>query len=238
MKNLLSVKSENLNKRKIFSLMLNLLVFVFSVLGVFFACLHAQRDGYSSWHKRLLYFTQLSNIWMGATCLIAVIFSYVQVNEKTLKCLFVVKYVFTVSITITGIVFCTLLAPFADFDVWTFSSILTHVVVPMLAIVDFFVCDAQDVISFKQTFLPLIPPAIYFVFASILSFFKVDFGRGDAYPYFFLNLNSEVGLFGFIGGWTPQIGTFYWIAFLMFFIYGLAFLYYKLHNKKVLRKSN
>ena len=77
--------------------------------------------------------------------------------------MYVCKYIFTVSITITGLIFCGLLAPFADYNVWVFSSVLTHVVVPVLSIADFFVDDYK--IDFKRfhIFLTLIPPFAWFV---------------------------------------------------------------------------
>ncbi len=229
----LKIKFHNLLKSKNFAtIFLNLLIFIFALVGVFFACLFAQRDGYSSWHKRFLYFTQLSNVWIAIVCLIYALTLIANAKPKTLKLVFVLKYVFTVSITVTGIIFCTLLAPFADFNVWTFSSILTHVIVPALSIIDFFASNFLEVLKIKHTFFSLIPPATYFVFSTILSLLNVDFGRGENFPYFFMNLKSNVGMFGFIGNWPPQIGTFYWLIFLLFFIYALSFIYYKLHNKR------
>ncbi len=234
MENSLRIKFNNLLKdKRLTAFLLNLLIFFFAVMGVVLSCIFAKRDGYSSWHKRFLYFTQLSNVWIALICLIFAITLLINVKKATFYTIFVLKYVFTVSITITGIIFCTLLAPFADFNVWTFSSILTHAVVPLLSIIDFFTCNYFEKLKLKHAFFSLIPPFIYFVFANILSLLNVDFGRGETYPYFFMNLKSEVGLFGFVGGWTPQIGTFYWLVFLLLFIFAVSFCYYKIHNKRL-----
>ena len=211
----------------------NALIFLFSMLGVILACYFAVRDGYSHWTKRLLYFTQLSNIWIGLFSGAFLIVFVLECCGKTIMkgYMYALKYVFTVSITITGIIFCALLAPFADFNVWSFSSVLTHVVVPILSIADLFVSCGKEELKMKNTFFSLIPPAIYFVFASILCVLRVDFGKGDAFPYFFMNFYSEVGLFGFRNvPPRPELGSFYWIVVFLFLIYGLSFAYYKIYN--------
>lgn len=51
----------------------------------------------------------------------------------------IVQFVGTVAITLTGIVFCFVLAPTMGSKAWNFQNILTHVVVPVAAVVDFFV---------------------------------------------------------------------------------------------------
>ena len=216
---------------KYLPIVVNILIFGFAVTGFFLSCFFAQRDGYSHWLTRLLYFTQQSNLWIGITSLIfAIMLIKKNSSEKSLKIISVLKYIFTVSITITGIVFCTLLAPFADFDIWTFASVLTHIVVPVLSIFDFFANRNILKVERKHIWLTIIPVLIYFIFASILCVLKVDFGRGDPYPYFFMDFNSEVGLFGFSSGNPPQMGSFYWFVFFFIFILLLSFLYYKIHT--------
>ena len=221
--------------------LLNCLIFVFSITGFFLSCYFARRDGYSHWLRRLLYFTQQSNLWIGITSLaFAIMLAKGEIPEKRLKIISVFKYIFTVSITVTGIIFCALLAPFADYDVWYFASVLTHVVVPILSILDFFTNKNIVKIDKKYVWFSLIPPAAYFIFASILGILGVDFGRGVAYPYFFMDYYSELGLFGFLAGRPPQFGSFYWLVFFLIFIYFLGFAYYKIHaylSKKRALKS-
>lgn len=221
--------------RKRTSIVLNFMIAIISFLGVLLNCIFATRDGYSHWHKRLLYFTNQSNIWIGITCLIVAILSIVSIRKRhnaMKNWVYVLKYIFTVSITITGLIFCVLLAPFAgDYNAWTLASILVHVVVPVLSIADYFINDEQLPLKKWYITLPTIPPLIYFIFSTILSAMRVDFGRGDNYPYFFMNFYSEVGLFGFDNsGELPQIGAFYWIVIILGLILGLSYLYYKLHS--------
>ena len=164
---------------------INLLIFVLSSLGFILSCVFAVRDGYSHWLARLLYFTQQSNLWIGVTCLLLAI-ALIGKNSALIKALSVCKLIFTVSITVTGFIFCTVLAPFADFNVWTFSSVLTHVVVPVLSIADFVSNKNIAGLNKKHVQLTLVPPLAYFIFASVLCLLKIDFGRGEPYPYFFI----------------------------------------------------
>jgi len=218
-------------RRTHISIIINILIFICAFAGLVLACIFAKRDGYTHWLTKFLYFTQLSNIWIGLTSLTAAIaLSRSHCPASHIARISIFKYIFTVSITITGIVFCTLLAPFADFEVWTLASILSHVVVPALSLTDFFTNELIAPPAFKHTFSALIPPAAYFVFAGILGALNVDFGRGDPFPYFFMDFHSEVGLFGFgyQDNGLPQFGTFYWLIFLLLFIYGLGWVFYKL----------
>ncbi len=221
--------------RKKASIILNFLIAIISFLGVLLNCIFATRDGYSHWHKRLLYFTNQSNIWIGLTCLVIAILSIVSILKKhnvIKNWIYVLKYIFTVSITITGLIFCGLLAPFAgDYNAWTLSSILVHVIVPVLSIVDYFINDEQMPLKKWHIALPTIPPLLYFIFSITLSALRVDFGRGDNYPYFFMNFYSDVGLFGFSNsGPRPELGSFYWIVVILGLIIGISYLYYRLHS--------
>lgn len=236
-----------MSHRKKTSIILNFMIASFSILGVLLNCIFATRDGYSHWHKRLLYFTNQSNIWIALVCLTVAILSIVSIFKKDLvikNWIYILKYIFTVSITITGLIFCGLLAPFAgDYNAWTLSSILVHVVVPVLSIVDYFINDDHIMLKKWHIALPTIPPLIYFIFSLTLSALRVDFGRGDNYPYFFMNFYSEVGLFGFSNsGPTPEMGSFYWVVLILGLIIGLSFLYYRLNpsisKAKSLEKKN
>ncbi len=221
--------------RECVSFALNALIFVFATVGIIIACFRAGIDGYSHWARRMLYFTQMSNIWIGAVSLLHAVYLFREGHrgeERIPGWFFALKYVFTVSITVTGIIYCGLLAPFADYNVWSFSSILTHVVVPVLSVADLFISRREYKLSFRHSFSALIPPAAYFVFASILNLCGVDFGRGETYPYFFMDLNSPVGLFGFRFTDRPEMGTVYWVLLLLALIYGIAYLYLRLYNNR------
>ena len=118
------------------------------------------------------------------------------------------------------------------YNAWTAASILTHVAVPILAIVDFFVDTYRVNLIKRHILLTTVPPLLYSAFASVLCIMKVDFGRGEPFPYFFFNYYSPAGVFGTSDVMPYRIGSFYWIVFMFFVIIGVGALYRKLYNRK------
>ena len=227
--------------RKNISFILKWLVVLSSLGGVALGLYFAERDGYSHWATRLMYFTGQSNIWIGVWTILLLISPYIRSlsTDKAKRILYIVRYVFTVSITITGIVYCTILAPFAykeNFDAWAFSNVLTHVVAPILSIADFFFDEYKFKITRENMLLTAIPPLLYFVFAGTLNIFDVDFGRGESYPYFFLNLKSPAGIFGFSDTPPFVLGSFYWILLFLAMIYSIAVVVMVI-NSFIMKKS-
>lgn len=212
-------------KRSSLSLLLKLLTVLLSSTGMTLAFVFAVRDGYTHPLYRLLYFTNLSNIWITLSCLSLMLLPIFRDRRKqiTVSRLYTLKYIFTVSISITGIVFCCFLAPFAKgYEPWTISNVLTHVAVPILAALDLVVDPAQPPLKKRDPLLALIPLVLYLAAASVLIILKVDFGRGDPFPYFFLNYHSPAGVFGFSDEPPYIIGSFYWIVLFLFTVLGVA----------------
>lgn len=222
------------------SLALKIIVTASALIGVFISFFTAKLDGYSPWWVRLLYFTTQSNLWIGVTMLLLLVDKVIKESPVRRDTLYLLKFIFTVSITVTGLVYCIVLAPFADesYRPWSFTSILTHVVVPVASVVDFFVDERQKPVTFKQVPLATIPPLYYIFFAGVLGSLGVDFGRGENYPYFFMNYWSPVGFFG-VGGDPPnQIGSMYWIFIFFVLIALLASAYACFHPNNIKRRRN
>ena len=157
---------------------------------------------------------------------------YPLLNKKPPAFLYVLKYIFTVSITVTGLVFTCLLGPFGDksYHLWAFSSWLTHIFSPVFAITDFFVDGEQIPLHGGQVWVCALPPLFYSVFTIALEAMNVDFGRGLTYPYFFMDYRSPAGIFGFTGELPFFAGIFYWFTLLTTLILGIGALYLKLHK--------
>ena len=220
------------SKRK-FSYVLKILTVCCSLGGVLLSLIFARRDGYSHWTRRTFYFTAQSNMWIGFTTLAILLLPLLPLKLQKIKnFLYLFKYVFTVCIAMTAIVFLGFLAPFADqsYHVWEFSSFLTHVFSPLFAILDFFVDDYKINLNKNSIFLVAVPPLFYIGFSAVLSAFSVDFGRGVNYPYFFMNHYSKAGVFGFSKE-VPLLGTFYWICFFAIITMCLGFFFAKIKNK-------
>ena len=174
-------------------------VLVSASLGIILSIITAKRDGYSHWTRRMMYFTAQSNVFVAGTYLLIIISIAKGSKNKTMRFIYIIKYLCTVSISLTGIVFCALLAPFSDesYTPWTIPNVLTHVLTPTLTIADHFLDKSNIALRLKHVLLSPIPPLSYFIFSGVLSSFNIDFGRGVSYPYFFLNFNSPAGFFGF-----------------------------------------
>ena len=224
--------------RKRISFYLKWLITAVALVGVVLSFFNAAADGYLHWSKRLLYFTSESNIWIALSCLSILLLPYfkgVSSSTRVKNSLYVLKYVFTVSITLTGFIFCAVLAPGAkndNYNAWTVASVMTHVIVPVLSVLDFFLDEYRVHLKRKHMLYTAIPPFLYLIFASILGFKKVDFGRGDTFPYFFMNYKSPAGIFGTSDVMPYKIGSFYWIVFILFIVIGISALYRAIYNKK------
>lgn len=222
--------------RKQISFSLKFVTAAAALSGVVWSFFSASADGYSHWTKRLMYFTSQSNLWIALTFIAILILwrsKKFSANTRVKNFLYLLKYVFTVSITLTGFIFCAVLAPGAanaNYNAWSVASILTHVVVPVFSIIDFFVDTYRIELVRKHIFLTTLPPLAYSLVTAVLCIFKVDFGRGDPFPYFFFNFYSPAGIFGTSPTMPYRIGSFYWIVFMFFVIVGVGALYRKLYN--------
>jgi hypothetical protein len=188
----------------------------------------------------LLYFTAQSNIWIGVTFLSLLLLPFKKKNTELWKArLYLFKYIFTVCITITGLIFCCLLAPFADaeYQPWGIGNLLTHVFTPAFAIADLFLDEYPLTVNKKGVFLPLVPFLLYSFTASLLGFAHTDFGRGVPYPYFFFNYTSPAGVFGFSNVYPFYVGSFYWLLLFACMIIGVAHLYAHWLNKSTLQEK-
>lgn len=215
--------------RKRLSFLCNLAVPFCAFLGLIASFVYAKRDGYSHWLRRATYFTAQSNLWVGIVFL-SLLLAKLHHGEKRAKLsrfLYVAKYVVTVSITATGLIFCLVLGPFADesYHPWSYSSLLTHLITPALCIVDFFLDEYRTPLCLRHCFLAVLPPFFYVLTASALGVLSFDFGRGVPYPYFFLNFHSPAGVFGFSNVFPFFVGSAYWILLFGAVIFMIAYVY-------------
>ena len=208
--------------QKAASLILELLTAVCMVVGI--TLTSQMGGGFMAGGTAFLYFTVQSNLWIGAVCALFFALNTAALFKPSVaipRALHLVKFVFTVSITLTGIVFCCVLAPTMPGSFRSAANVLTHVAVPRAAIVDLFLCRPQA-IRFTHFAYALIPPVYYLIFAGIGYALGWDFGGGNNYPYFFLNWDSPAGAFGFSSEMPYFMGCVWWIVLLILFLSGLA----------------
>lgn len=220
---------------KSFYKFMKIAVAVSAFFGVLLGLLTATADGYATPFTRLMYFTAQSNIWLGILYVFLAVFYCSKRKSKGagMQRLYLLRFIAIVSISMTCLVFCALLAPFS-YDVtyrpWALSNVWTHVVTPALALVDFFT-DRQPIAYKRALWLCLVPFVFYFATVSVMQFYKVDFGRGEPFPYFFVNYFSPAGLFGFSKTFPYLMGSVYWYALFGLIAFAIALAYKSIHKK-------
>ena len=203
-----------MNAGKITSLILKIIIVLSASCGTFLSVTSAPAT--------ILYFTIQSNIWICVTCLVGLVLMIRKADIK--RWMYTVKLIFTVSITLTGVVYCVMLAPFKGDAAYSPVSILTHVIVPAASVLDFAVYDYPAVYKKRECLLVTIPPFYYLAFAGVGYALDWDFNNGENYPYFFLNWGSPAGAFGFAEEF-PYIGVVYYVMIMVAFVIAVGALY-------------
>ncbi len=206
--------------QKILSYILKIFIVIPATVGTFFS-VYDSRNSFMGGTNVFMYFTIQSNI---AVAILAMIGAYYLAKDRAGAKWAVVQFVGTVSITLTGIVFSFVLAPTLGDQAWNPKNVLTHVVVPVMAIIDFFVVGRSFTISRKKVMYVIIPPLLYAIYAGIAYVQGWQFAEGICYPYFFLNWGSPAGAFGFTKG-LPFMGCVWWILAIFLFLIGVGLLY-------------
>lgn len=207
--------------RKNISLVLKTIVTLSAAVGTFLSY-YAGRKSFMGGSRVFMFFTTQSNIAIAIIC--AVGLALMLSGKPISKVLHVIKYVGTIAITLTGVVFVVLLAPTLGIHAWNIQNVLTHVVVPIAAIADFFVASVGAGIKRINVIYVLIPPILYAIYAGIGYVQGWQFVEGYNYPYFFLNWGSPAGAFGFTNE-LPFMGCAWWILLLLGFLLVIGFCY-------------
>ena len=217
------------------SCLLKLTVILSAVIGTFLSW-YAGRNSFMGGKTVFMFFTIQSNIALAIICLIGFV---KMLKGKTFSDLwYIIKFVGTVSITLTGAVFCFVLAPTMQQGAWNIQNILTHVVVPIAGILDFFVTGINSNIRKRNDFWVIVPPLLYAIYAGIGFVLNWQFIEGYNYPYFFLNWRSPAGVFCFTDE-LPYMGCAWWITALFCALLIVGYIYLLILDglKKTFHKS-
>ncbi|MCR5619886.1 MAG: Pr6Pr family membrane protein [Lachnospiraceae bacterium] len=214
-------------KQKTVSIFLKMIVLVSAVTGTALSA-YAAKDRFMGGRTTFMFFTTQSNIAMALISVIGI--CILCTAKKTGRVWSVMKYVGTISITLTGIVFAFVLAPALGAGARNVQNTLTHLVVPVLSVVDFFVVGNVLDLKKKDVFYVLIPPILYAIYAGIGYVLGWQFAEGYNYPYFFLNWGSPAGALGFTKG-LPFMGTGWWILALLIFLLAVGRCYLAVNDR-------
>ena len=215
---------KNLKINFVLSVILKILIIVFFLIGVIVG---ACGDTFMS-QKQFLYFTIQSNLCIALISFVFIIFDIIKFKKAGFivpNYMYTIKYIFTVAITLTFIVFSIVLTPtmIAKGQGWylsTIENICLHNLVPILAIIDYCFFDFKFQAKRSTFVLGLAMPLYYFVFAVSFILAGTDFGDGAKAPYFFLDFKTN-SWFKIVDG---QLGTFYWVIFITLFVFAISIL--------------
>lgn len=219
----------DLTKKIIRILILTALVVV-GLLGIIFTALSTDFMGGSS---VFFFFTVQSNIFIILMALVTLcneVYSWIFKKSFMNQIILYVKFVATIAITITFIVFFTMLAPLLGPDyLLSFNNFSLHAIVPILAIVDFFLFDTDINLTYPRSSMGAIAPLCYVIFVYIGVPLNFQYAENTKFPYFFLDYETNGFLF------EKGFGIIMWILVLIIGISGLCVLFcflMKLRQKK------
>ena len=189
------------------------------------------------------YFTTLSNVFI---LVMLSVFLLKDINHKNKSnILYLIKYLATISISLTFFVFLFILAPanpdgfIASYALYNYGSLCLHFITPLFAIIDFFLFDYKYESRKIHSIIATIPPIVYVMYVIILSTLGIRW-KGMNAPYNFLNYKSKVGWFGInlseYGETSLGIGVFYMILILLILFIFLGIMFLKIKDKMNSRK--
>ena len=148
----------------------NILIFVLEIFALGWMMSGFSTGVFSSsrW-TALRYFTVDSNILMGIIALITAISEWKVMKgkkEDISSGSYILKLVGTTGVTLTMLVTVFFLAPKMEdfFSLFYYSNLFLHLINPVLSILTFICFENTEKISFRHTFLGIIPMLIYAVY--------------------------------------------------------------------------
>ena len=211
--------------KQIIQLIIRLALVVIGVTGII---LTSSSSSFMGDKVTFLFFTVQSNITIILIELVFAIDAFKQILGKksfSNNILLIIKYLFTVAITITFLVFAFMLAPTLQKDyLFSFRNYSLHFIVPILAILDFFIFNDDIKLTKLNCLWGTAMPIYYVIFFLINIPLGTRYLYGDCAPYFFLNYEKLTWFSITDNG----LGVFYWILILTVAIIGLCYLFYLL----------
>lgn len=103
-----------------------------------------------------------------------------------------VRFVITIMILVTLIIYNTLLGNMFDPTYWRVRNVIMHLVGPMMVVLDFLLFNPKNNLKWRAIMESLILPYLYVIVTLIIGLFT------NSYPYFFLDVNN-IGYSGVLG---------------------------------------
>lgn len=205
-------------------------IFIFLCgLGVILSLTSKSTDEFMGNGTALNFYTLQSNLWVFILELVLLLLTIIEdvkqvsiIKEKMV----VLKFVMTVAILVTFIVYWSMLAPYvAQKNVLALSNVILHAISPILMLVDFLVFDREYTFKKNNVYLTIIPPLYYLIFAMVRAEISdTVFTQGSRYPYWFIDIDT----FGWLGNINGP-GVIYWAILVLIGVEALGFGLYKIY---------
>ena len=195
----------------------------------------------------ITFFTVQSNLIVLILMIVFSIYDILKLSGKFVHLpdfLNKLKLIATTAITLTFIVFGIILTPILVVDnlskvVLSYSSIVMHQIIPIVAILDFLLDDENQLLKYRYAPITLAFPLYYFVFTLIVSKLGVTYPSYEngqtveaKFPYFFLDYEDNTW-FKIIPSNNIddfKIGVFYWLVIILIILISISFLLILLKN--------
>lgn len=205
-------------------------IFIFLCgLGLILSLTSKSTDEFMGNGTALNFYTLQSNLWVFILELVLLLLTIIEdvkqvsiIKEKIV----VLKFVMTVAILVTFIVYWSMLAPYvAQKNVLALSNVILHAISPILMLVDFLVFDREYTFKKNNVYLTIIPPLYYLIFAMVRAEISdTVFTQGSRYPYWFIDIDT----FGWLGNINGP-GVIYWAILVLIGVEALGFGLYKIY---------
>lgn len=206
------------------------IIFVFLCgLGLILSLTSKSTDEFMGNGTALNFYTLQSNLWVFILELVLLVLTIIEdvkqvsiIKEKMV----VLKFVMTVAILVTFIVYWSMLAPYvAQKNVLALSNVILHAISPILMLVDFLVFDREYTFKKNNVYLTIIPLLYYLIFAMVRAEISdTVFTQGSRYPYWFIDIDT----FGWLGNINGP-GVIYWAILVLIGVEALGFGLYKIY---------
>lgn len=205
-------------------------IFIFLCgLGLILSLTSKSTDEFMGNGTALNFYTLQSNLWVFILELVLLLLTIIEdvkqvsiIKEKMV----VLKFVMTVAILVTFIVYWSMLAPYvAQKNVLALSNVILHAISPILMLVDFLVFDREYTFKKNNVYLTIIPPLYYLIFSMVRAEISdTVFTQGSRYPYWFIDIDT----FGWLGNINGP-GVIYWAILVLIGVEALGFGLYKIY---------
>lgn len=210
--------------RRVLSYILKSGIIASAVIGVGFSVLRASTPAAKA--SLFMYFTTQSNIVMAIVALMCLVgMARLHSDSACLgRFLSLCSLMSTVAITVTGVVFCFVLAPTMGHP-FANESIYVHVFTPILSVADYILCRRYLRLKASDCLYGIVLPLSYLGYASLGYVLDWSFNsRGLNYPYFFMNWGNPLGAFGLDDAF-PFMGVMWYILAILVFVILISRLY-------------